>query len=229
VAADAPARKVERFTSEAISASLDYYREVRDALSEATFFETYGNVFSLYLADEGKPVSAAAAAPADAHELPVVKEALAAIAEGGFPEALTRAAALLALHGEPFSLERVTLKRELETDLADLLPDLPRDQWRRIRGEQDIIVRYAPDQALATLPHLLANPADRERLLTVVERLFTDKRFQIVQPSAAQRAMLARLAEVLQVSPARRRRIARTRKVAGKRPPLAARKGAPGR
>jgi pimeloyl-ACP methyl ester carboxylesterase len=221
---DNPARKVERFTSEAISASLDYYREVRDAISEATFFEIYGNVFSLYLADEGKPVSAAAAAPADARELPVVKEALAAIAEGAFPEALTRAASLLSLHGEPFSLERVTLKREFETEIGDLLPDLPRDQWRRIRGEQDIIVRYAPDQALATLPRMLADPADRERLLTVVERLFTDKRFQLVQPSPAQRAMLARLAEVLEVAPARRRRIARARKTAGKRPPAAARK-----
>ena len=226
---DNPARKVERFTSEAISASLDYYREIRDAISEATFFEIYGNVFSLYLADEGKPVSAAAAAPADARELPVVKEALAAIAEGAFPEALTRAASLLSLHGEPFSLERVTLKREFETEIGDLLPDLPRDQWRRIRGEQDIIVRYAPDQALATLPRMLADPADRERLLTVVERLFTDKRFQLVQPSPAQRAMLARLADVLEVAPARRRRIARARKTAGKRPPVGARKAAAAR
>ncbi len=52
VAADAPARKVEKMASEAISASLDYYRGVRDATSEATFFQTYGNVFSLYLADK---------------------------------------------------------------------------------------------------------------------------------------------------------------------------------
>jgi hypothetical protein len=51
VAADAPARKVEKMVSEAISASLDYYRGVRDATSEAKFFQTYGNVFSLYLAD----------------------------------------------------------------------------------------------------------------------------------------------------------------------------------
>ncbi len=38
--------------SEAISASLDFYRENRDATSEAAFFQTYGNVFSLYLADK---------------------------------------------------------------------------------------------------------------------------------------------------------------------------------
>ena len=36
----------------AISASLDYYRAMRDATSEAAFFPTYGNVFSLYIADK---------------------------------------------------------------------------------------------------------------------------------------------------------------------------------
>ena len=78
-------------------------------------------------------------------------------------------------------------------------------------------MRYAPEQAMATLPTLLADPADRERLLTVVERLLTDPRLSSVQPSKEQRAMLARLAEVLDVSPAQRRRIARTHKAGGKR------------
>ena len=60
VAADAPARKVEAMVSEAISASLDYYRGIRDAKSEAEFFQTYGNVFSLYLADKHEAGSARA-------------------------------------------------------------------------------------------------------------------------------------------------------------------------
>ena len=30
-------------------------------------------------------------------------------------------------------------------DYRDLLPAMPPDQWRRIRGEQEIIVRYEPD------------------------------------------------------------------------------------
>ena len=51
-AADNPNSKLEKMMSEAISASLDYYREIRDANSEAAFFQTYGNVFSLYLADK---------------------------------------------------------------------------------------------------------------------------------------------------------------------------------
>ena len=49
--------------SDAVSASLDYYREVRDATSEAAFFQTYGNVFSLYLADKHEAEERAAEAP----------------------------------------------------------------------------------------------------------------------------------------------------------------------
>ena len=82
MALDNPVRKVERYASEAISASLDYYREMRDALSEAQFFQTYGNVFSLYFADEREPGATAAEAAADPRELAVVKDALDAIAEG---------------------------------------------------------------------------------------------------------------------------------------------------
>ena len=50
-----PSVKVEKATSAAISASLDYYRAMRDAMSEAAFFPTYGNVFSLYVADKQEP------------------------------------------------------------------------------------------------------------------------------------------------------------------------------
>ena len=55
VKADNSLVKVEKTASSAISASLDYYRAMRDAMSEAAFFTTYGNVFSLYVAD--KPAS----------------------------------------------------------------------------------------------------------------------------------------------------------------------------
>src|SRR4030095_7051041 len=56
--------------------------------SEAAFFQTYGNVFSLYLAD--KHEAQAVESAAEPRELPFVKEALASIAAGGV--AATRAA-----------------------------------------------------------------------------------------------------------------------------------------
>jgi pimeloyl-ACP methyl ester carboxylesterase len=193
--ADDPARRIERMLSELVSASLDYYRAMNDALSEAAFFQLYGNLFSLYLAD--KRAAEVAAAPVDARELPFVKDALASIDAGGYPEAVARAAALLARHGQQVPLSRLQLKQELMSEYADLLPDLPRDEARRIRGEQEIMVRYEQDKAIQTLPALLPERADRERLLSLLDRLVADKRVQATDPSAEQLEMLKRIRAVL--------------------------------
>jgi hypothetical protein len=127
----------------------------------------------------------------------------------------------------PFPLERIALKQELVDDYKALVPDLPPDQWRRVRGEQDIIVRYAPEQALATLPDLLAQHADRERLLTFFERVLADERMQDLRPTAGQRAMAKRIRNALGIaSPRAGRRAAPRREVAAKRPVATLRKPA---
>jgi hypothetical protein len=96
-------------------------------------------------------------------------------------------------------LASLQMRQELMTDYADLLPRLPPDQWRRIRGEQDIVVRYEPQKALATLPDLLARPADREKLVAVARRLLADERLQRQKPSEQQQRTLRSIAEVLNV------------------------------
>ncbi len=90
VTADAPAGKIESIVSEAISASLDYYRTVRDATSEALFFYTHGNLLSLYLADSLEADERAAGSFVEPRDLPLVRGALASIAKGGYGEALAQ-------------------------------------------------------------------------------------------------------------------------------------------
>ena len=214
---DNAALKLEKAMSATISASLEYYRAVRDAASEATFFQTYGNVFSLYIADKREAKEKATAQIAEPRELPFVKEALASIAEGGYPEALARVACLLARKGEPMLLSRLQMKHELMTEYRELLPAMPPDQWRRIRGEQEIIVRYEPAQALATLPKLLADPADREKLVTLVRRLLADERVQRAKPSTEQLAMVEHIGETLHLSPLPPKRAAAGKKRSGGR------------
>jgi len=188
-------RALERVGSDVLSACLDYYRAMRDATSEAAFFQIYGNLFSLYLADEHEARQQTSVEP---RELPVVKEALAAIEHGGYSEALARIGALLAKDGPPLPLETLHAKRELMEDYRDLLPQLTDDQRRRIRGEQDIIVRYESDRALATLPRLLADRADKQKLFTVLERLWADERLPKFKPTPEQLAMLERIHMVLE-------------------------------
>jgi pimeloyl-ACP methyl ester carboxylesterase len=205
VGPDDSACKAERMMAELTSASLDYYRALRDALSEAAFFQLYGNLFSLYLADQ--PRAGKAKPAADPRELPFVKDALASVSAGGYAEAVARVAFLLARKGEPLPLSRLQLKQELIADYRELLPALSPDEARRVRGEQEIIVRYEPEQAVATLPALLADRADRERLITLLERLLADERVLGVRPLPEQVATLERIRGVLRTAGAPRPRI----------------------
>ena len=195
VASDHPGRQIESTVSEMVSTSLDCFRALRDAVAEATFFQVYANLYAFYAGDKGDAETVAPAV--DARELPFVKEVLASIDQGGYPEALARVGFLMAHRDEPLPLARVQLASDLLEEYRDLLPDLPRDEARRIGGEQEIIARYEPDQAVETLPVLLAKRKDRERLLTLLERVLADKRVQLIEPSPEQRAMLARIRDVL--------------------------------
>jgi pimeloyl-ACP methyl ester carboxylesterase len=192
-----PARHLDRLVSETTSAALDYYRDVRDAMSEAAFFLTYGNLFSFYLADRSPADEhALPAAAADPRDLPFVKEALASLEQGGYAEALARVAALINRDTEQIPLARLELRRDLAEEYAEFLPAMPREQMRRIRGEQDIIVRYAPERALATLPKLLPDPAERERVRTLIRRLLDDERIRVRNLTADD---LARVESILAV------------------------------
>ena len=196
-----PWRRLENAGAELVSASLDLYRGLRDAATEAGFFSIYANMYSLYLADR-KPAQAAEAQ--DARSLPFVQEALDSIAEGGYAEAFARLASLRAQQGELLPLSRLVKRKELAQAYADYLPDVPLDQWRRLRGEQEIIARYEPEKAIATLPILLHDRDDRERLLHLVDELMADERVQATPATSAQLAMVERLHALLSGEPGQR-------------------------
>ena len=59
------------------------------------------------------------------------------------------------------------------------------------------------------MPVLLANPADRTRLLTLLDKLLGDPRIAAGKPTAAQRAMAKRIQEILRERPRRRRAAAK--------------------
>lgn len=195
---DNPYRRLERLSSEMVSASLDYYRHARDAASEALFFLTYGNLFSLYLGAQRPAAARPPATLGDPRQLPVVRDALAAIDQGGYAEALARVAYLLERKGEPLTLSRVALRHELLQEYRSFIPDTTPDQRRLIRGEQELIVRFEPDQAIATLPQLLSDRADRARLLEFLDLLLEDDRIKNRAPNAAQMAMLKQIQQVLE-------------------------------
>jgi len=190
-----PLRKAEKAWSETLSATLDLYRDIRDAASELLFFEVYGSLFSMYLADRAEKAAVSPAA-VEARSTAVVKAALDALESGGYAAALARAAELLAQRGAPVPLARIERKAALMKEYGDLLPDLPTHEWKLVRAQQGVIVRFEPEQALAALPRLLADPVDRERFMTVIERIVNDREFA-AEPNAQQLEIAKRMRKLL--------------------------------
>jgi pimeloyl-ACP methyl ester carboxylesterase len=209
-------KQAEGAASEWISASLDLYRDLRDAASEAQFFLTFGVMFPALHPGRSNGAGHAGAKPLASREQPVVREALAAIEQGGYADALARAACLLVRKGQPLPLARVELKAELAREYGDLLPPLAADQWHAIRGRQEIICRYEPERAVETLPSLLKSADDRTRFVTLLDRLLADPRIPTARASAAQRAMHERIRELLPIAPANAPRLAAARRKAAR-------------
>lgn len=203
---ESPSRQTERFMSECVSAALDFYRDIRDALSEALFYEIYGPMFGVCVAGgEGARLREAVTDP---RELPFVKEAIASIKDGGYPEAVARVFALLLEHDKPLPLRELELGRAFEEKYARLLPRISPERERRVRGEQEIIVRYEPERALKALPHLLRHAKDRERLLTLMEAVFTETKLGKLKPTPGQVSRFERIRGILKTRPEISRRCA---------------------
>jgi hypothetical protein len=193
-----PLRQMEQVMSDLINASLDYYRDVRDAASAAAFFLMYGNIFSVQLAKQ----SEAAAVPTS--EPSVIEDALRSITEGGYAAAVTRAGFLLHRKGVPLPLERVELIDEMLQEYVDLLPAWTPLERRLNVGKQEIICRREPKKALETLPILLSDPTDRNRFLTLIDKLLADPRVnESITPEQAKLAKrIRRLCETGVSAPA---------------------------
>ncbi|MBX3355037.1 MAG: DUF3141 domain-containing protein [Phycisphaeraceae bacterium] len=194
VASGDPARRFERLVDSVVSASLDRVRAIRDALSEALFYATYQPMLS-FLPDAPSAIGS----PGDGEA--IVAEALAAIDHGGYDEAFARTVELLARDG-PIELSHLELRRELHRDLLPMLPMALQDlstlaPYRAIRGRQQLIVRHAPERAIATLPRLVHQADDRERLLAVLDAVERDDRVRAARPTPGQIEMLAAIRSVL--------------------------------
>jgi pimeloyl-ACP methyl ester carboxylesterase len=197
-----PPRQLEHMMSELVSASLDLYREMRDAFSEALFFQIYGNLFSFYLGPE--EINQQRPEAMELRQKQLQRQLLDSITVGGYPEALARVFSLLADRGVAFPLAQLHLKRELIEKFADLLPKTTPDKQRRIRGLQDLIVHRHRERALQTLPQLLSNPTDRQRLRTLLTRVLAEQGVRELKLTSTQIKTLRLIKKVL-AEPTQRR------------------------
>ena len=195
---DSPYRTLERASAQVIGATLDFWRDWRDATSEAAFFQLYSNPLAVLAAGQkdqrppGRRWRDAAKG-----ELPFVRQMMEQIAEGGYAAAVGRLAVLLRTAGETIPLARVEARHRFAVENLELLPDIELADLRRVEGTQEIIVRNAPERAVETLPALVRDPADRERLVTLIERAIEFHSVGERWLGEEQRALLARIRATL--------------------------------
>ena len=152
---------METFASACIGANLDLYRDLRDAANEAAFFEVYGNLMSLQMADED--VAIRHNRKFDPRSIPAVREVLDTLEQGSAMEGLARIAMLLSKAGSrKRSLSQMQKTRELLSP-EHQIAHLSEDERRRLLQEETMVVEFEPERAKRSLPKLLRTAADRRR------------------------------------------------------------------
>jgi pimeloyl-ACP methyl ester carboxylesterase len=169
VAADNPFLHLQQLAADHIEQSWNLFRDTRDALLEATFHMIYGSPWMRLLGAHGlekrEEVSAS-----NLLSLPNVRAALANIEHGGEAEATVRMLELVS--NARGYLRRSRLERETTLFHAEE-PWRSMDETHRARliHEQALIVQFAPDKAMSSLPRLLDTEEKRARALDLVMRI----------------------------------------------------------
>jgi hypothetical protein len=165
---EGPMAAMEHWMAAVTSASWDFYRDLRDASVENTFFRIYGSA-SIGMAAEDK--EADAEEPIDVRNAPLVKEALTHIEDGDRTKGMVRVALLLMKAGTGRRrLSVMKRARDLVGKEIGLI-DMPTEAAREIIREQSYIVDFEPVKALLALPKLLQTPEDRRGLLDLLGRV----------------------------------------------------------
>ena len=217
-AADNVGRRVETLYYECVSAAFDLYRDLRDASQEAAFFQIYGNLLSLQMADQRAVIRRQA--PFDARALPAVRQVLDEMDQGGLPEAVIRTGMLIVkAGGGKRSIAQMEHTRQLLAPTG-VLRGLGEDELRRLLHEETLVVEFEPLQAKRSLGKLVRG-ADRQKLHKVFDSLEADAGLD-----ARQRNLLSELRTLVPLPAASAGPPARRRAGAGKGATKGATRGA---
>ncbi|MTI44469.1 uncharacterized protein DUF3141 [Roseibium hamelinense] len=150
-----------------VEQSLDLFRDVRDTMYETMFYTMWGTPYARWFGRTHQP-GRTLKRKEDLRGLPAVQSALMRIEEGGFCEAVIRMLILLA--ESRGSVRRDRLERSARVLTKDEpFKSLTADERAMMLHEQNIIVEFARDEAIAALPKMLPSKNDRELAAQVVQ------------------------------------------------------------
>jgi len=193
VSPDNPFLAAEKLMASMMEQGWNMVRDVRALATEMAFLSLYANPLAIWYGAS----RAHSRARKDANELRALPEVLGAmdrIDEGGFPEAVVRM--LVALASTRGDVRRDRLERSSEV-LTTREPFASMDSAERARiiHEQTLIVHFEPDEALAALPKMIQNPADRAAAMEMVGYIVGNP--EEMEPATVER--IARMRQLLEL------------------------------
>jgi pimeloyl-ACP methyl ester carboxylesterase len=157
----------ERTVVNTMHDALNFYRDMRDGMVETTFNFIYG-LPQMRELGASEPGRISDMAPSDIRAFSDVARSLESIDRGGYSEAVIRMLILLAHARKSVRRDRLERSNEL-LRTHEPFAALGAATRSQIIHEQDLIVAFEPEQALATLPLLLPDEKDRIRALEQCE------------------------------------------------------------
>jgi len=162
-------RQREKLASELITATLDLYRDLRDAGREAAFYQIYGSLVSLQVADQRAETRRDS--KFDPRQVPAVRQVLETLEDGDLQEGLTRMALLLAKEGGGTrELSQMARAREILAPARGIKP-MSEDEVRRLLHEETIVTEFEPERARRSLPRLIRTRAERKIARAYLDRV----------------------------------------------------------
>ncbi len=167
-----PFLKTEKLFAGMIAQTMDFWRDVKSATDELTFFSIYANPLLAGLA-RTQTAEPNIGLDATLRELPAVREAVRDVARGGYVEAVLRMLILMARSRGEVRQSRLERSNAI-LQSAEPFASLGDEQRTSIINQQTLIVDFEPDKAIAALPILLPQLADRARAIALVEEIAGD-------------------------------------------------------
>ncbi len=168
-AEDNPFRMLEQFNADLITQWWDGIRNLQTALIEWNFhlLWTLPPVEAL-----GKPLSRtiSEAPPEDLRTLSTVQDALDRINIGGFADGIVRMLIFLARSRKQVRRDRLERANQMMT-VTEPFASMPAKQLTRMIHRASLIVSFAPEEAMATLPALIRTPEARKDALAICEAI----------------------------------------------------------
>jgi len=155
----------ERLWADQVERSIDAWRDMRDTWTESVFHAVYGWLAAFGVSGGEVPEEPRGSALAEA---PEVRKALSRIGQGGYAEAVVRMMILLAQARGGVRRSRLARSNALLREQPPFA-EMSASARQALIREQTVIATMSPAEALATLPKLLPDAADRQRALAAVE------------------------------------------------------------